>query len=187
MRPCVSIFTETICQAIKQYLKIAKRQYDPAVFSEKKERLALDQLDPNDSAGLYCAAKHIVFDIAKDSEESVKKTQYAYSGITQFSGYLEDFLSHYTIENNGVVHRAQKVSGFMISNVQILSLPPVKLTAERVRQVKHQQQFIIAHGAPEQIDLYKHQINGLPVEPGSEKSDLIDYLKSQLFPIDSAA
>lgn len=183
----MSIFTDTTCQAIKHYLKIAKRHYAPAIFAEKKEALTLDQLDPDDSAGLYCAAKHIVFDITQECAGDVNHTQYAYSGIKRFAEHLETFLSQYTIENNSVIHRAQKVASFMISNLQILSLPASKLTAALTRQVKNQQQFIITHGAREQVDLYKNQINALAIDPETVSADLIDYLKSELFSIDSAA
>src|SRR5688572_20276177 len=104
-----SIFVETISKAISDYRQLLRRHLPQSDRMVKLMALNLKEPDYDDHIALYLTARQIVQDI-EINLDSGPKNYYTYSGIDNFCRYLKKFLSNYIIEENQIIHRAQKAS-----------------------------------------------------------------------------
>lgn len=149
----MSIFAETIVRAISDYRLLLRRYLSQSERMMKLHRLKLRDLDAYEAdLALYQAAKAIVADI----EENMKmpnQSYYSYSGIQQFCVFLKEYLDNYHLENDRVVHRAQKASRALIKAIQLSTLPHDRLNDSIAKQLFDCNKTIVCFGSQEQWEL----------------------------------
>lgn len=163
----MSLFSETMIKAIGDYRFLLRRHLSQSERMHKLYELKLkDEESYNSDCGLYETGLAITVDIEKNMSEK-KEGYYFYSGVQEFCKYLKEFLSHYYIENNQVVHRAQKASRALIHSIQLATLPRERLNDAVGQQLSQNNITIAGFGSQEQCELQlqtltKHQ----PQHPG---------------------
>src|SRR3990167_5964239 len=110
----MSIFSETMIKAVADYRLLLRRYLTQSERMAKLRALKLRDLSITDNdLTLYQAGKAIIEDIERNMAVP-NQGYYSYSGISQFCQYLTEYLDNYHIENDQVVHRAQKASRALI-------------------------------------------------------------------------
>lgn len=150
----MSIFSETITRAIsdyrallRRYLKQEERQEKLIKFGLKDDKLYQDDLR------LYETAWAIIED-AETSMAPQGGSYYSYSGISKFCEFLKDYLKHYSVEGDNVIHSAQKASRAMIKAIQYMAQPLERLTPEVSEKLIACNSEVVQFGAEEQHELY---------------------------------
>ncbi len=156
-----SMFVETISRAISDYRQILKKYLTPQERATKIAQLRLK--DPtifNDEPTLY----RVVHDILKDIEKNISvpnEGYYSYYGIVRFAKYLREYVDNYSLEGNGVIHKAQKASNVLIKVIQIFSLPGEQFNESLAQEVISAHPAIIELSSKEQLELYKNTLERL--------------------------
>lgn len=175
-----SIFAQTIAKAISEYRALLRRYLPQADRMIRLARLNLkDSKIYESEVLLYQTAESII----KDIHENVYLPQqgyYSYSGIVMFAEYLKEYLDKYEIENNKVIHRAQKASRALVQSIQLLTLPANRLSDEIAHQL-HQTNAIIAEfGSPEQQELHLNNLQQYRSVAEKFFNSIIDHFKQCL-------
>lgn len=149
----MSLFSETMTKAIGDYRFLLRRNLSQADRMHKLYELKLrDEEIYNNECDLYEVGHAIAVDIEKNMASS-KEGYYSYSGIQEFCKYLKEFLSHYYVENNQVIHRAQKASRALIHSIQLTALPRERLNETVSQQLSKNNITIAEFGSQEQCGL----------------------------------
>jgi Uri superfamily endonuclease len=149
----MSIFTETMTKAISDYRLLLRRYLKQAERMAKLRELKLQDSDTYVSdVSLYDVGYAIVEDIEKNMTKSTQG-YYSYSGIQQFSQHVREYLDNYYIENNQVVHRAQKASRALLKAIQMTTLPRERLNEEVAKMLLDCNITVVNYGSSEQCDL----------------------------------
>lgn len=149
----MSIFLETMTKAVGDYRVLLRRYLSQADRMIKLQKLGLRDSDLYASElSLYQAGQAIINDI---EENMVGKTSgyYSYSGVHQFCEYLKEYLSKYYVENDQIVHGAQKASRSLLSSIQLMSLSREKLDEAALKQLLEYNKVIAVFGSHEQCEL----------------------------------
>ena|SRR3989338_1188982 len=149
----MSIFSETMTKAIADYRFLLRRYLSQVDRMIKLHRLGLRDSDlyENDMA-LFTTGMAIVTDI-EENMATQSTGYYSYSGVQQFCEYLKEYLSNYFIENDQVIHRAQKASRALLLAIQLTSTPRDKLDDAVLKQLFECNKTVVTFGSPEQCDL----------------------------------
>lgn len=148
------IFIETVARAIGDYRFLLRRHLKQP---ERRQKLAeLNLRDPalfEDAVRLY----QVAWGIVRDIENSVEQPTgyYAYSGVAEFGRFLREYLEEYEVENDHLVHNAQRASQAIIKAIQCLALPDAQLTASADTTLRHCNALIAKYGTEEQHDMYE--------------------------------
>ncbi|PIZ04765.1 MAG: hypothetical protein COY58_03175 [Gammaproteobacteria bacterium CG_4_10_14_0_8_um_filter_38_16] len=149
----MSLFSETMAKAISEYRLLLRRYLNQVERMTKLQKLRLRDSDifKNDLA-LYQVGNAIIADI--EAHMMIPdKGYYSYSGIKQFCEFLKDYLSHYRVEGDQVVHRAQKASRALLDAIQLAGLPREKLSETITTQLFECNKTIVDNGSEEQCEL----------------------------------
>jgi hypothetical protein len=149
----MSIFSETMTKAISDYRFLLRRYLKQVERMTKLQELNLRDSDIYESdLALYETGKAIIADIEKNMAMP-NQGYYSYSGIQQFCEYLKEYLQNYHIENNRVVHRAQKASRALITAIQLTALPREKLDESVAKKLLDCNKAVAGFGSQEQCEL----------------------------------
>lgn len=149
----MSIFSETMTRAISDYRTLLRRHLNQVDRMTKLHELNLRDADLYVSdVNLYEAGKAIVADMEASGATQLRG-YYSYSGIRQFCEYLKEYLANYYIENNQLVHRAQKASRFLLESIQLATLPRERLDDSVAKQLVECNKAIVTFGSHEQCEL----------------------------------
>lgn len=149
----MSIFSETMTKAISDYRLLLRRYLDQVERMMKLQKLNLRDADLYESdLALYQTGKAIVADIETNMATGTQG-YYSYSGVQQFCDYLKEYLDNYHIENDQVVHRAQKASRALIEAIQLAGLPREGLNEAVAKQLFDCNKAVAVFGSQEQCDL----------------------------------
>lgn len=160
----MSIFSETMTKAISDYRLLLRRHLDQVDRMLKLQKLKLRDSDIYESdLALYETGRAIVADI-ETNMAMPNPGYYSYSGIQQFCTYLREYLSNYHIENDQVVHRAQKASRALLEAIQLAGLPREGLNDAIAKQLFECNKAVASFGSQEQCVLQlqiltRHQAN----------------------------
>lgn len=153
-----TIFAETIARAISDYRQMLRRYLNQSERVTKLAELNLRDTHIYESeVSLYNTARAIIADIEKNMQVS-EQGYYSYSGIAKFSEYLKEYVDNYEIENDKVIHRAQKASKALIQAIQIATLPNEKLDEKVALDFEKCNELIVECGSPEQQELHFHNL-----------------------------
>lgn len=149
----MSLFSETMAKAISDYRLLLRRYLNQVDRMTKLQKLKLrdSEIFKSDVA-LYQVGNAIIADI-EENMSIPDQGYYSYSGIKQFSEYLKEYLSNYHVENNQVVHRAQKASRALLDSIQLAGLPREKLGEEITTQLFECNKIVVTNGSEEQCEL----------------------------------
>lgn len=149
----MSIFSETMTKAISDYRLLLRKHLHQVERMMKLQKLNLRNSDIYESdLTLYETGKAIVADIEMNMAMSTSG-YYSYSGVQQFCLYLKEYLSNYHIENDQVVHRAQKASRALIEAIQLAALPSEGLNESVAKQLVECNKAVANFGSQEQCEL----------------------------------
>lgn len=149
----MSIFSETMIKAVGDYRLLLRRYLTQSERMAKLRVLKLRDLSITDNElTLYQAGKAIIEDI-ENNMAVPNQGYYSYSGISQFCQYLKEYLDNYHIENDQVVHRAQKASRALITVIQLTTLPRERLNDSIAKQLLDCNLMVVGFGSPEQCEL----------------------------------
>ena len=174
-----TIFIETVSKAVGDYRQMLRRYLSQSERVSKLSELNLKNPDYTDEVGLYHLAQTIVRDIEQNLNTTTKN-YYSYSGVGNFCRYLKEFLSNYIVEDEAITHRAQKASRALIQSIQLLSLPPEKLTTEILEQINDCNTTIALFGSEEQCELYKENLERYYHERGAFFGPLLRQFEASL-------
>jgi hypothetical protein len=150
----MSIFSETMTKAISNYRLLLRRYLQQTERMMKLRELKLRDSDIYESdIALYQVGKSIIKDIQNNMSMGSNMGYYSYSGVAEFAKYLSDYLDNYYVENNRVIHRAQKASRALMSSVQLMTLPRERLNDAVCNQLFDCNRVIANFGSQEQCDL----------------------------------
>ncbi len=154
----MSIFSETMKKGISIYRSMLRKYLPQAERVNKLQQLNLKnpQLYENEIA-LFHTGYTIVNDIEKNLADATNG-YYSYSGVSSFAHYLKSFLTNYEIEGQHVIHRSQKASRALVQAIQLLSLPPNKLTEEIADKLSQCNSVIASYGSKEQCELHHNTL-----------------------------
>lgn len=151
----MSIFSETMTKAIREYRSLLRKQLQQPDRMARLRELKLRNLDNNNSdLALYEAGRAIMDDIEKNmAVQNQNHGYYSYSGILEFFKYLKEYLENYYIENNQVIHRAQKASRALVTAIQLTTLPRDRLNDGIAKQLLDCNKTVVDFGSQEQCEL----------------------------------
>ncbi len=163
----MSIFSETMVKAISDYRFLLRRYLSQADRMSKLQKLKLRDSDIYTSdLALYETGKAIIEDI-KDNMAISNQSYYSYSGIQEFCNYLSEYLDNYHIEDDQVVHRAQKASRALITAIQLSALSRENLDESIAKQLFECNRTVVGFGSPEQCELQLQTLaRQQPTNPG---------------------
>ncbi len=156
-----STFIETMSRAISDYRQILKKYLTPQQRNAKIAQLRLK--DPSiffSESVLFRVAKEILADIEKNIRIP-NEGYYSYYGIVRFAKYLGEYLNNFIVEDDQVIHKAQKASGLLVKTIQLLSVPGEQLTEQVVQQVVAYHPLILELASQDQISLYTSTLERL--------------------------
>ena len=149
----MSIFSETMVQAIGEYRGLLRRHLSQVERMMKLQQLGLRDSDLYENeVALYNTGLAIVEDM-KANMAMNNPGYYSYSGVQQFCEHLQDYLSNYAVENDQIVHRAQKASRAVLDAVQWMSLPRDSLDDAVLKKFLECNKTVALNGSKEQCDL----------------------------------
>ena len=149
----MTILSETMTKAISDYRLLLRRYLNQAERMMKLQQLDLKNADIYASdLMLYETGKAIIKDI-DDNMATKNQGYYSYSGIVQFRDYLEEYLENYHVENDRVVHRAQKASRALIDAIQLTGIPREMLDESIAKQLFDCNKSVVMFGSNEQCHL----------------------------------
>ena len=184
----MSIFAETIAAAIKDYRFYLRKTMKQADRMAKLAELKLK--DVNIYSGdvvLFETATAIVHDI-KINIDIPEQGYYSYSGIKKFCEYLATYLQDYAIENDKVIHRAQRASRAILEAIQIVNGKPAHTLDDRIKRSVHAcQEKIVFYGNQEQFNLYTNNLEKLKPNAPLFFTDLLRHFNMLLQKLREAA
>lgn len=153
-----TIFAETIARAISEYRQMLRKYLPQAerVIRLNKLNLKDPSIYENDIA-LYRAAQSIIEDI-ENHVDIPEQGYYSYSGIAKFCEYLKEYLAHYEVEENQVIHRAQKASRALIQAIQLVTLPKSRLNEKTAQKLEKCNEIIANFGTEEQHEIHLNNL-----------------------------
>ena len=167
----MSIFSNTMLQMINEYRILLKKTHSQP--ERVKIQIQLNLKNPQlyrDEAKLYQLGMVVHKQLQNTLSERKQHGYYSYSGHQKFSSHLGEFLSGYVLENNKVIHRAQKASSAMIKSIQILSQSEDTLSKSTTEKIKQCNVSIHTMGTQEQHVQYTQTLGRLAKSnPGSER------------------
>lgn len=149
-----TLFAQTIAKAISDYRQFLRKYLKQSDRIRKLSELNLK--DPeiyNNEVKLFEIAHGIIEDIQKNVEIP-DQNYYSYSGIAKFCEFLKEYLDNYELENNRVIHKAQKASRAMLKAIQILNQPKEKLNETVAGTLIECNEVIATCGSEEQLELH---------------------------------
>lgn len=176
----MSIFAEAMSQAIAEYRSLLRRHLSQVERMMKLQQLGLrDAKLYEDDLALYEAGLAILNDVQENLMVE-KNSYYAYSGVQQFCEHLREFLSGYDIENDQVVHRAQKASRAILNVVQWMGAPREKLDEAMSKQFFECNRVVATHGSKEQCDLLLEALSHQQMNNPGFYTRIIAHLESMM-------
>ena len=186
----MSMFAETIAQAIADYrLYLRKsKNVDQATRVAKLAKLNLKEVNIySGDVILYKTASSILDDI-RESIDIPEQGYYSYSGISKFYQFLSEFMSNYDLDEDIVIHRAQRASRSILEAVQIINGKPAHLLNDSIKhQVYSCHEIIVNYGSEEQLELYRANLNKLKPNAPLFYTDLLRHFDTQLQQLREAA
>lgn len=154
----MSIFAETMSKAIGDYRRILRRYLSPEQRINKLAELKLKDPGIYKSDILLYKTAHAIVDDIQNNIQVPDEGYYSYYGIIKFCQYLQEYLSHYELEGNIIIHKAQKASRALVQAIQLMALPNDELNATIAEQLKECNQVVVECGSIEQKKLYKNTL-----------------------------
>ena len=177
----MSIFSETMVKAIADYRLLLRRYLNQVDRMTKLRALNLKDPDLHESdIALYHAGEAIIADMEENMVTHVHG-YYAYSGIQEFCNYLKEYLSNYFIENEQVVHRAQKASRALLESIQLTTLPREKLSDQIAKQLLQCNKTVVVMGSKEQCELQLEVLTRQQSQNPGFYTRIIAHLESMLY------
>lgn len=154
----MSVFSETMKKAISDYRFLLRRYLQQAERMMKLRELKLRKSDTYDTdLALFHIGKAIIEDM-KNNMDNSPQSYYAYSGIGEFCKILGEYLDNYLIENDQVVHRAQKASHALMTAIQLTILPRERLDEGIAKKLFDCNRTVVNFGSQEQCELLLHTL-----------------------------
>ncbi len=154
----MSVFSETMIKAISDYRFLLRRYLQQAERMAKLRELKLRDSDIYDNdLALFHVGKAIIEDM-KNNMDSGGQGYYAYSGIGEFCKFLGEYLDNYFIENDHVVHRAQKAARAIITAAQLMALSRDRLDEVVAKKLFDCNRTVVNFGSQEQCELQLHTL-----------------------------
>ncbi len=130
---------------------------------------------------------NIVNDIKKNINIPTQN-YYSYSGIEKFCNYLDSYIQDYAIENDKVIHRAQRASRAILESIQIMNGKPAHVLTDRIkRSIQSCQEKIVYYGNEEQFALYTKNLEKLKPNAPLFFTDLLRHFNMLLHKLREAA
>ncbi len=151
-----STFTDTMLYMVSKYRSMLKKLVPQP--ERVKIHVRLDLKNPQlyeNRVMLYNLGYKIIAHLKELDVSKKEKGYYSYSGPRKFTKHLEDFLNNYIVENNTVIHRAQKTSRALVKAIQLLTLPEDELNEKAIENLVQCNRIIAKCGSPEQQSLHK--------------------------------
>jgi hypothetical protein len=145
----MSIFSERILKSLNDYKRLLRRYLTPSEREKAIINLGIKRksLKFDSDVILYNKAQRVLNDIDYWSER-LCRTATEYSGVNEFYNHLKEYLSHYQIENNAIIHITQRVSGSLIQAIQLISSAPLpESAANKLEEYIH---TIVKYGTKDQ-------------------------------------
>jgi hypothetical protein len=101
----------------------------------------------DNDAILYNKAQRVLSDIEHWTAK-LDRTATEYSGVDEFYLHLKEYLSHYAVEKNAIVHVNQRVSCALVQAIQLIACAP--LSEQNTTKLEECIQTISKHGEKEQ-------------------------------------
>lgn len=183
----MSIFAETMTKAITDYRFLLRRYLTQSERMAKLRKLKLRDSDTYESdLALYEAGRAVIADI-EENMAVPNQGYYFYSGISQFCDYMKEYLDNYHIENDQVVHRAQKASRALITAIQLTTLPRERLNDSIAEQLLDCNLTVVGFGSQEQCELQLQTLARQQVNNPGFYTRIIAHLESLMLSSSSAA
>ena len=183
-------FAETVAQAIADYRLFLRKSktVDQASRVNKISRLGLKQVNLYSSdVDLYNTAVAILADI-RDTIDIPEEGYYSYSGIAKYYEYLDAFIANYEIEDDKVVHRAQRASRAILHAIQMINGKPAHVLNDTIKRDVYACQEIIIHcGDQPQLDIYRENLVKLKPNAPLFYTDLIRHFDQLVTEVKQAA
>lgn|SRR3990167_4944134 len=174
----MSLFSETMTKVIGDYRFLLRRHLPQAERMIKLQELKLKREDIYSSdIALFEAGTAIADDLEKNMLEKTSG-YYAYSGIAEFCKYLKEFLSHYYVEKDQVVHRAQKASRALLQSIQLTALPRERLDETIAKTLANCNTTVAGFGSIEQCELQLQTLSRNQTQNPDFYADLIAQMES---------
>lgn len=174
----MTIFAKTMTKAIADYRFLLRRHLPQADRMIKLTVLKLrDENTYKNDITLYKVGQTIISDIEENSDNS-PKSYYAYSGIQEFCNYLKEYLSHYDIEQDQVIHRAQKASRALIQSIQLTALTREELNDAIAKKITECNLTITDFGSEEQCELQLQTLKRQQMHHPEFYTNLISHMES---------
>lgn len=183
----MSIFSETIAKAIGDYRKLLRRYLEQEDRLEKLRQLNLKDLNKGtDDLILYNKALEIIDDI-KHNMDTPDQGYYGYSGLHEYSKYLQQYLDNYELDGMKVVHRAQHASKALIQAIQLAMLPDSRLDEAVEGKFEECSKLVAEFGSEEQKQLYRDNLERQTETNAPFYSKVLQGFEQLLFPRDAEA
>lgn len=183
-------FAETVAQAIADYRLFLRKSktVDQATRVNKNSRLGLKQVNLYSSdVELYNTALAILADI-RETIDIPEEGYYSYSGIAKYYEYLADFISNYEIDEDRVVHRAQRASRAILHAIQMINGKPAHVLNDTIkRDIYVCQETIVQCGDEPQLEIYRENLVKLKPNAPLFYTDLIRHFDQLLTEVRQAA
>ena len=183
-------FAETVAQAIADYRLFLRKSktVDQASRVNKISRLGLKQVNLYSSdVDLYNTAVAILADI-RDTIDIPEEGYYSYSGIAKYHEYLDAFIANYEIEDEKVVHRAQRASRAILEAIQIINGKPAHVLNNTIKeQVYNCHNIIVSYGNDKQLEVYRANLLKLKPNAPLFYTDLLRNFDVLMFELRQAA
>lgn len=176
----MTIFFDTMINALGKYRALLKRYYAPEEKDQKLQQFNLEGR-PTDytEVMLFHIAEQVIEDLASILTD-LPSSYYSYSGWQNFHEYLQHFLADYMVEDNQVVHKRQKAACAILKAVQYLSLPNQKLTTDVASALEQCQHIIVRWGSKDQRQSYLNVLKKQSIRQELFFDPMITHFHTQL-------
>ena len=174
----MSLFAQTMTKAIGDYRLLLRRYLEQADRMGKLQKLRLRDAGTYESdVNLYKVGQDIVIDM-ENNMSTDGRGYYSYSGIRQFCAYLKEYIANYHLEEDRVVHRAQKASGALLLAIQLTALPSDKLTEEVHQKLIDCNKTVVTLGSREQCELQRETLSAKKVDNSIFYAGILTHFES---------
>jgi hypothetical protein len=153
----MSLFSDKTRELIYHYKKVLKKYLPLTQYNEKIKFLKIKRknLKVSNEVDLFHAIHLVLKDMeAWFSHQRLPASEF--SGIQYFQNHIQDFLQHYTLEQDQVINQTHRASKATIDAIQLLSLPHTETTLEKLR---HLISTLKHCGSREQLDMLKNALS----------------------------
>ncbi|MFT3741871.1 MAG: hypothetical protein QM752_04240 [Gammaproteobacteria bacterium] len=150
-------FFQTAVKLLTSYKTLVRRQLSHPESTEQLAQLGLHKRLPTRESDLY----HLCVKVMHKLYEEVENLSLGgkYSGFDQFLDHMRTSLSCYHLDNDRVIHIAQKVSKVMLEAIQLMPKVTIQLTDQLADKLEFCSSYVAQHGLPEQKKAFLNSLH----------------------------